>query len=149
MSIDVKRLGDLPSPFYRVTVKALIFDEQDRLLVYKNHNGYYEIPGGGWEYGESFEDGMQRELAEELGVQALHISKPVCFWLRRHKDWGFMMLRIGAYVTLKTLDFTETSEHDKVCFVTQDALMTLDLETYEGNIKEQAAIIWDKANRSI
>lgn len=147
--LDPKKLGNLPSPFYRVTAKALIFDEQNRLLVYKNKEGHYEIPGGGWEYGETFEDCLRRELMEELGVQPAHISRPVCFWARPHKDHGFMMLRIGAYAELASTDFTENSEHEAVQFVTQDEFMALPLGLYEGDVQTQSATIWSEDNRGL
>lgn len=145
--LELKELGDLPSPFYRVAAKALIFDGRNRLLVYKNSKGHYEIPGGGWEHGETFEDCLQRELMEELGVRAVHISRPVCFWTRPHKDYGFMMLRVGAYAELAETDFTENSEHETVQYVTQEEFLALPLELYEGDVQAQSATIWSENNR--
>jgi ADP-ribose pyrophosphatase YjhB (NUDIX family) len=55
-----------PSPFYRVSVKALVFDRDGRLLVVQEPDGLWEVPGGGWEHGESFEECLARELAEEI-----------------------------------------------------------------------------------
>jgi hypothetical protein len=54
------------SPFYRVSVKALVFDRDGRLLVVQEPDGLWEVPGGGWEHGESFEKCLARELAEEI-----------------------------------------------------------------------------------
>lgn len=51
---------DLPSTYYRVSLKALIFDTQNRLLVLRGENGKWELPGGGWEHGESVEACLRR-----------------------------------------------------------------------------------------
>jgi 8-oxo-dGTP diphosphatase len=58
-----------PSPFYRVSVKALIFDADGRLLVVQEPDGFWELPGGGWEHGETLRGCLTRELAEELGAE--------------------------------------------------------------------------------
>jgi 8-oxo-dGTP pyrophosphatase MutT (NUDIX family) len=48
----------LPSTFYRVSIKALVFDDRNRLLVGLTKDEEapgWEIPGGGWEHDETFE----------------------------------------------------------------------------------------------
>lgn len=52
---------------------ALVFDA-GRLLITrrpagKHLGGFWEFPGGKLEEGESFQDCLQRELREELGIQ--------------------------------------------------------------------------------
>ncbi|HEX7964014.1 MAG TPA: NUDIX hydrolase, partial [Candidatus Saccharimonadales bacterium] len=65
----------MDSPMYRVTARALIFDERMRLLVVEDNDGRYELPGGGWEHNESLEQCIAREIKEELGVSALWVGK--------------------------------------------------------------------------
>jgi len=50
-------------------VKALIFNEANQILVVQNGDGNWEIPGGGWEHGESFRDCLEREIDEELAAR--------------------------------------------------------------------------------
>ena len=52
---------------YRLSVKALII-ENDRLLVVKEKEGWWGIPGGGVDYGEEIIPALKRELNEEIGV---------------------------------------------------------------------------------
>ena len=64
----------IPSTFYRVSLKALVFDSEDRLLALQNDDGTWELPGGGWEHSETLEQCMRREIREELGVEVARID---------------------------------------------------------------------------
>ena len=57
---------DLPSTYYRVSLKALVFDDQQRLLVLGDKDGQWELPGGKLELSEAPELCLVREIAEEL-----------------------------------------------------------------------------------
>jgi 8-oxo-dGTP diphosphatase len=55
-------------PKHSVSVSAAIVDEYGRFLVIRRaDNGRWEPPGGVLELGESIEDGLIREVAEETG----------------------------------------------------------------------------------
>ena len=53
-----------------VGVRALVFDEEDRICLVRHsyRDGWY-LPGGNVKTGESLVDAMQRELSEETGVE--------------------------------------------------------------------------------
>lgn len=53
---------------------AIIRDERNRLLIAKRkpgltREGYWEFPGGKLQSGETPEEGIQREILEELGMK--------------------------------------------------------------------------------
>lgn len=58
-----------------VGVGAAIFNDEGKMLITlrgkeaKNERGKWEIPGGGVEFGERFENAIKREIKEELGVE--------------------------------------------------------------------------------
>jgi ADP-ribose pyrophosphatase YjhB (NUDIX family) len=57
----------------RIGVRAIIYRDGKLLAVrHKNTDGspkdFWAIPGGGLDLGESLEDGLRREIKEELGV---------------------------------------------------------------------------------
>ncbi|NOT38913.1 MAG: NUDIX hydrolase [Alphaproteobacteria bacterium] len=58
----------------KLTVDAVVFDGEDRLLLIKRKSapfkGYYALPGGFVEVGETVEQAACRELMEETGVTA-------------------------------------------------------------------------------
>jgi len=59
---------------YRVSVKALIFDQEYHILVLEYDAGGWGLPGGGVEHGESPRDALRRECQEELGITIQNIS---------------------------------------------------------------------------
>jgi ADP-ribose pyrophosphatase YjhB (NUDIX family) len=61
----------------RVRVAALIQDSKGKVLLIqqqKNKNGYWLLPGGGIEFGESAEEALKRELKEELDLDVTKSS---------------------------------------------------------------------------
>ena len=60
--------GKYPNTFYRVSIKALIKNDKNEVLVVKEHQDKWELPGGGLDQGESIHDCLKRELKEELDI---------------------------------------------------------------------------------
>ena len=63
---------------WRVAVYAIIFNDKKELLVTcAKHNDKYHVPGGGQKIGESIEEALARECAEETGYRiTFDSSKP-------------------------------------------------------------------------
>ncbi|WP_425529159.1 NUDIX hydrolase [Leptospira levettii] len=65
----------LKSKSMRVRVAALIQDPKGKILLVqqqKKQSGYWLLPGGGIEFGESGEEALKRELREELSLEVSH-----------------------------------------------------------------------------
>lgn len=56
----------IPNCFYRISIKALILDEEKRFLLVKEDNGLWELPGGGLDFKENPQEGIKREMKEEM-----------------------------------------------------------------------------------
>jgi 8-oxo-dGTP diphosphatase len=65
-----------PNAFYRVSVKALIRNERGEVLVLKENQDTWSLPGGGLDHGEAPDLGLKRELNEELGIQTVTNMQP-------------------------------------------------------------------------
>lgn len=64
----------VPECFYRVSVKAIILNEEKKFMLVKEDNGLWELPGGGLDFGESPQEGLQREIWEEMGLNTTFIA---------------------------------------------------------------------------
>ncbi len=77
---------------HRRAVRALILTPDQRVLLCRIHTpdggpSFWIAPGGGLEPGETADEGLRRELQEELGLTAFEAG-PV-LWRRHHTfNWG-------------------------------------------------------------
>ena len=58
---------------YRVAIRVLIIQDE-RVLLVREHDGWWSPPGGGIDHGETIESALNREVEEELGVPAEQVS---------------------------------------------------------------------------
>ena len=78
-------------------VVHVLLEQDGQIALLKRANtgfmdGYYALPGGHQEQGESVSETAKRELAEELGVEALEIE-PACvlpYRSGRHQGTNFL-----------------------------------------------------------
>ena len=84
----------------RPAVRALMLDTDSRLLLTRfdwPHKSVWAPPGGGIEQGETLEWAIERELAEETGLDEFDLGP--CIWVREHwfadmEGWGGQSERI-------------------------------------------------------
>lgn len=83
---------------YRISVKAAIKDSDGRILLLREKDGSWELPGGGLEHGEDAKAALAREIAEETGLTVEWMSdQPETFWTIR-KEVGSPTLKWFAFV---------------------------------------------------
>lgn len=58
--------SNIPNCFYRISIKALILDKDGKFLLCRESDGRWELPGGGLDHGENPQDGLMREIKEEM-----------------------------------------------------------------------------------
>jgi ADP-ribose pyrophosphatase YjhB (NUDIX family) len=56
-------------PRFRIAVCAVIEREGSYLLARRSDIGWWNLPGGGLEYEETVEEGLAREVREEIGAE--------------------------------------------------------------------------------
>ena len=112
---------DFPDSFYRVSVKGIyvkdgkVLMNHDFVNEWKTPGGKYELPGGGLDFGETFEEVLKREIREEMGLEVTWVAdKPMYVMTSRQEkargmDW-YYVLCLCFQIDLKDLDFTPSEE---------------------------------------
>jgi TDG/mug DNA glycosylase family protein len=110
-------LGKWVEPTPREAVRALVVDAAERVLLLRFENpvtleSWWATPGGGVEPGETDEEGLRRELAEEIGL-SFGDPGPVV-WHRTHVfPWNrellgqserFHLIRVESLEVSPTID---------------------------------------------
>jgi 8-oxo-dGTP pyrophosphatase MutT (NUDIX family) len=139
----------LPSPFYRVTIKALIFDSARRLLVVHTAGGY-EMPGGGWEHDESIEACIKREVHEETGLKVLTVGAVTLTYKCYSSQWDQHVVRLIVPATVVKADksyFIFGEDTDDAKFVTKEEFLTLNFHPDEVLMLQLASKIWPSVEK--
>ncbi len=83
---------------YRISVKAVIKDDLGNILLLRERDGSWELPGGGLEHGEGVKEALTREISEETGLTLTWVSdNPETFWTVK-KEVGSPLLKWFAFV---------------------------------------------------
>ncbi|KKW10205.1 MAG: NUDIX hydrolase [Parcubacteria group bacterium GW2011_GWA2_49_9] len=120
---------DLPQCYYRVSVKGLVLDEtRTKFLVVQEDNGFWELPGGGLDQGESPQEGLKREIKEEMGLEVTWVADNPSFFLTCKKTKPSIhhwVANVLYEIRLASLAFTPSNECVAVCFVTAEEALAL------------------------
>lgn len=77
--------------FYRVSVRAMIFNEQREIMLVREEAGNdFNLPGGGLDHGETPHDCLVRELREEINLSSPFTENLLSVqtrWLESKKAW--------------------------------------------------------------
>lgn len=77
----------IPSCFYRTSIKALVFDEQKKFLLTKDEkSGKWDLPGGGLDWGEDPHSCLHREIKEEMGIKITWIAESPSYFVASASD---------------------------------------------------------------
>lgn len=122
---------------FHITVKAIVIYHQKILILKRTRPssdglGYWELPGGGLEYGETPHQALIRELKEETDLN-IKIIKPVYTFTAIRPE--YQTVGIG-FLTIPTNDHVKLSEeHTDYQFVSSDELLNyIDKKIYDDII---------------
>jgi len=126
-----------PNTFYRVSVKALIRDDNGNILVVKENQNTWSLPGGGLNHGEDPKDGVRRELKEGLGISDIivnNIIKSTSFEVGSKQAW---LLWVVYDVEIKSTDFILGDGVTEIEFIDVEKLKASD-DIFEQKVYEIA-----------
>ncbi|HLI59177.1 MAG TPA: NUDIX hydrolase [Solirubrobacteraceae bacterium] len=136
-------IRNVPTPFYRVSVKALVFDAEDRLLVVQEPAGHWELPGGGWEHGETLEECLARELREELGARLASVDLgSQRAWVTPGARRRYHRLKLTVRATLESTAITPGEEIRAARWVTPPELVALPFAGGDEPLRSHILAAW-------
>jgi len=116
-----KEIANIPDNFYRISIKALILDDEKRFLLTFENKGLWELPGGGLNFGEKPLECLAREIKEEMGLEVVNINEhPAYFLTAPHRSGQWWICNILYEVKVKDLNFVPSDECVELRFFTKE-----------------------------
>lgn len=127
---------------FHITVKGIVVFDNTVLLMKRvrpstDGLGYWELPGGGLEYGESPVEALTRELMEETGL-IVDIIKPVYTFTKIREN--YQTIGIGFLCQATKQEVAISNEHTAYRFCNQQEAKKL----LAKDIYEDIAFIFEK-----
>jgi len=136
----------VPNCFYRLSIKGLILNEtRDKFLIVQEENGLWELPGGGLDWGENPQNGLRREIKEEMGLEVITVSNTPDYLLTFQKKLNdIWVANVLFEVTVPNLNFTPSAECVALRFVSATEIITMN--TFP-NVQELARVFRPERHR--
>lgn len=129
----------------RIAMKALIVDDEGRILLLREADTYeegtnvgrYQVPGGRLDAGEPFLDGLAREVMEEAGL-TVTVEKPlyVAEWFSVIKGIKTQIVAVFFLCRAVTAEVRLSEEHDDFQWVDPAKAATLSVLAPEDKVIE-------------
>lgn len=126
---------------FRISLKALIWNERGQVLVVKEiGRTWWDLPGGGMDHNESIKDALARELYEEVGLngdftyEIIAVEEPKLL-----PDPNVWQMRLVFSVVPTQKSFQPGDEGDEVMFIDPAELKASD-NNAERKVYEYARV---------
>ena len=127
----------------RVAAKALLVNDEGRVLILREANTYvegtnigrYGLPGGRIDPGEKFFDGLRREVDEECGL-SFEPVKPlyVCEWFPVIRGVKNHITAIFFACRATSVDVKLSDEHDAHKWIEPESYVEYDMMDPDGKV---------------
>jgi 8-oxo-dGTP pyrophosphatase MutT (NUDIX family) len=112
---------------FQVTIKGLSFDDEGRLLLVKQKDGIWDLPGGRLEHGEDLVSALRRECLEEMGIACdVRDRAPRVAWSARDGD-GTWKVVLCFRITLPHLNIEASDECVEIGFFDHASILRIGL----------------------
>ncbi|MGF7229683.1 MAG: NUDIX hydrolase [Candidatus Saccharibacteria bacterium] len=114
--------------YYRVSVKGIVIDDQDRVLLARESDGTWDMLGGGLDHGEDPIACLKREVQEETDLTVTKVWPEPKYFVTAHKASSNVYIANIIYqIELKSLDFTASDECQELRFFSLQEMSNLQL----------------------
>lgn len=114
--------------FYRLSVKGIVIDNQNRILLARESDGTWDMLGGGLDHGEDTIACLKREIHEETGLTVTKVWPEPKHFITAHKPANDVYIANIIYrIELENLDFTPSDECQELRFFNAQELSDLQL----------------------
>lgn len=120
---------------FPVSIKAVLFDREQRVVLLKNERDEWELPGGKLESGEQPSAVVERELEEELGLR-VRCGTILDSWLYEVLPGQEVLIVTYAAEAESFEDLQHSDEHQAVGLFTAAEVKSLPMpEGYRASIR--------------
>ncbi len=116
---------------FRVAVFGVVIEEGKVLLCLRRDIGWWNLPGGGMELGETVDEALRREVQEETGLE-VEVGRLVGVYSKPQKQEIVLTFRCQAVGGL----LTETEEITESRYFAPDALPERTLPKHAERIRD-------------
>lgn len=114
--------------FYRVSVKGIVIDDQNRILLARESDGTWDMLGGGLDHGEDPIACLKREIQEETGLIVTKVWPEPKYFVTAHKVSNDIHIANVVYqIELENLNFVSSDECQELRFFSAEELSDLKL----------------------
>lgn len=114
--------------FYRVSVKGIVIDDQNRILLARESDGTWDMLGGGLDHDENPITCLKREIQEETGLTVTKVWAEPKYFVTAYKEVNDVYIANVVYqIELADLDFTPSDECEEIRFFSVQELSGLQL----------------------
>jgi len=120
----------------KVETRAIIFDDKDRILLVRDHDGRWNPPGGWCEYDYSVKDNTIKEALEETGHDVRPYRLAAVFDHRKDNNPKSLFSAAKFFVLCEDLggEFKPNIETTEIGYFSLDDLP--DINTHKANIEQ-------------
>ena len=132
---------EIKEAWYRISVKALIYNDKWEFLLCKESNGVWDFPGGWLDHWEKPDVCIKRELQEEMWLEVTEISNTPKYFVTAHRPesksrpW---IANVFYEVKVKDLNFTPSDECVEIWFFNKESINNIN---GLANVKEFGKVI--------
>lgn len=144
-AIDQSVIGRKNDYLFRLSLKALIVNVKDEVLVVKDAGrDWWDLPGGGMDHYENTKNAIARELHEEVGLNCdftysiIDVDEPA--FLEHANVW---QVRLIFKVVPQNMDFIAGEDGDEIMFIDPRAL-----QSSSNDVERRIMTYWQKANEA-